>query len=198
MHDSGSADSPKSGRDLLPEVYEELRRLARSNLAKEPPGQTLQATALVHEAYLRLGGDGSNGWDNKGHFFGAAAEAMRRILVDNARKKLRRPRHLQRENGKGQVDASAKDRGIDVILDIDQALRQLEHESPKRAAVVKLKFFAGCTLDEIAEYLDMARSTVAEHWKYAKAWLSRRMRSLRDDAEKKDPPHPDSRIHSDA
>ncbi len=192
-----SADEPRRGRDLLPQVYEELRRLARKNLAREAPGHTLQATALVHEAYMRLGGDGSKNWDNKGHFCAAAAEAMRRILVDSSRRRRRRQKHLGDVAANGDGTVKDPDRGD--FVDIDQALRQLERESPKRADVVKLKFFGGCTLDEAAEYLGVARSTVAEHWKYAKAWLLRHMRSGHDeDPPKKGPTEPDSDTPPDA
>jgi len=164
--DAGAADQ------LLPLVYEELRKLASLRLAHEAPAQTLQATALVHEAYLRLvDGDAALHWNSRGHFFGAAAEAMRRILVERAR---------QKESLKGggrferielcDVAAPGAEPGID-LLDLDDALTQLEREEPQKAQLVKLRFFAGLSLEETAEALGISVATSKRYWAYARAWL---------------------------
>ena len=160
---------PKKGRDLLPIVYDELRKLARARIAKEGPGMTLQATALVHEAYLRLGGSGSAHWNGERHFFGAAAEAMRRILIERARRRKLKPANLDPEAPEPSADAP--DSAPIDLLALDAALKQLEAESPKHAEVIKLKFFAGMTFDEIARVLEHARLTVTSRCAYARAWL---------------------------
>jgi RNA polymerase sigma factor (TIGR02999 family) len=157
---------------LLPLVYEELRKLAAQKLAQEKPGQTLQATALVHEAYLRLvDADKVQRWNSRGHFFAAAAEAMRRILVNRARDKGR----LKRGGGRQRIDldnlsdpATASD---DDLLDLDEALERLAGAYPECAELVKLRFFAGMTLDEAAAALGLARRTADRQWAFARAWL---------------------------
>lgn len=159
--------------ELLPLVYEELRKLAAQRLAQEKPGQTLQATALVHEAYLRLLGPAGadQPWNSRGHFFGAAAEAMRRILVDNARRKGR-AKHgggLQRVELDGQ--ASLLEPSDDQLLALDDALTRLAQEEPEAAKVVTLRFFGGMTIEEVALALDLSVRTVNRHWAYARAWL---------------------------
>jgi RNA polymerase sigma factor (TIGR02999 family) len=157
--------------ELLPLVYEELRLLAAQKLSHEAPGQTLQATALVHEAYIRLVGDEPQSWENRGHFFAAAAEAMRRILVENARRKksLKRGGHRQR------ADLTTADPAVEGVsedlLALDEALQKLAQVDRLKADLVKLRYFAGLTLDEAAQALGLARSTVGEHWAYARAWL---------------------------
>jgi RNA polymerase sigma factor (TIGR02999 family) len=157
---------------LLPLVYEELRKLAAHRLAHEKPGQTLEATALVHEAYLRLvGGNSDRRWDSRGHFFAAAAEAMRRILVDRARDKGR-----QKRGGKLQrVDIDAVALAIDTIpenlLAIDEALTKLASDDPTAAELVKLRYFAGLTIDEAGKALGISTTTAYRHWNYARAWL---------------------------
>lgn len=158
---------------LLPLVYEELRRLAAAKLSKERSGQTLQATALVHEAYLKL--VGSTGvdrkWHGRRHFYSAAAEAMRRILVDNARRK-NRPKHGGGLNHLPLQDVASPDGPpTDDILAIDEALTKLTLEDEKKAELVKLRYFAGMSLEEAAEHLDISRATAARYWTYAKAWL---------------------------
>jgi RNA polymerase sigma factor (TIGR02999 family) len=167
---------------LLPLVYDELRRLAAQKLAQEKPGHTLQATALVHEAYLRLvaspgreSGGESQRWDSRGHFFAAAAEAMRRILVDSAR------RHQAQKRGHGferidlpELAKEADDERVDLLA-LDDALKQLEEQHPQKAQVVKLRFFAGCTLEETAQMLDISRATAERHWAYSRAWLFGRL-----------------------
>ncbi len=157
--------------ELLPLVYEELRLLAAQKLSHEVPGQTLQATALVHEAYLRLVGDEPQSWENRGHFFAAAAEAMRRILVENARRKKRLKRDGRRQQT-GSVDADvATDGPIDDLLALDEALTKLEREDPVKASLVRLRYFAGLTLEQAAQAMDISRATASRYWSYAQAWL---------------------------
>lgn len=160
---------------LLPLVYEELRKLAAHKMSLQPPGQTLQATALVHEAYLRLVGNEERRWESRRHFFSAAAEAMRHILIDRARRRLR-IRH-----GEGaekvpvdevEIVAPAKD---ETVLQLDEALEQLAKISPEQAEIVKLRFFAGFTEPEIAEILNLSERSVQRQWSYAKAWLFERI-----------------------
>jgi RNA polymerase sigma factor (TIGR02999 family) len=163
---------PRAAGELLPLVYGELRRLAKRRLAQEKPGQTLQATALVHEAYLRLVGDeGSRGWDSRGHFFAAAAEAMRRILVDNARRK-RAGKHggqLARQE-LDDVDIAAPAPSEDLLA-LDEALARLEAKDPVKARLVKLRYFAGLSEEEAAQALGISRTTTHRHWRYARVWL---------------------------
>ncbi len=161
----------KATDDLLPVVYEELRLLAAQKLDHEAPGQTLQATALVHEAYLRLVGDAEHGWKSRGHFFGAAAEAMRRILVEAARRK-RRIKHggeVQRI-AMDNVDAPA-DQPSDDLLALDEALAKLSAREPLKAELVKLRYFAGLTAEQTAEALNISKATADRYWTYARAWL---------------------------
>jgi RNA polymerase sigma factor (TIGR02999 family) len=157
--------------ELLPLVYEELRRLAGARMAQEAAGQTLQPTALVHEAWLRLVADGEKSWQNRAHFFGAAAEAMRRILIENARRKSR----LKRGGGQARLDIDsvelAETTADDKILLIDEALQKLQAEDPERARVVVMKFFGGLTNHEVAESLGVAERTIERQWAYAKAWI---------------------------
>jgi len=165
--DEGATD------DLLPLVYEELRLLAAQRLFQEQPGQTLQATALVHEAYIRLVGEESTAWNSRGHFFGAAAEAMRRILVENARKKktLKHGGKHQRVE-LDQAVLPAQECSGDVVA-VDQALKRLAQHKPTIVKVVKLRYFAGLTLAQISEILGISRRTVDSYWAYARAWLFR-------------------------
>lgn len=167
---------PKAAEELLPLVYEELRRLAAWRLANERPGQTLQATALVHEAYLRLIGQGDPGWQGRRHFFGAAAEAMRRILVDNARRKKRLKHGGQLE----RVDVEAMDIPSPVpdddLLAMDEALDRLAEVDPRAAELVKLCFFVGLTQEQAAKELGVSISTVERTWAFARAWLFREIR----------------------
>jgi RNA polymerase sigma factor (TIGR02999 family) len=163
---------PHAAEQLLPLVYDELRKLAAQKLAQEQPGQTLQATALVHEAYLRLVDvDKVRHWDSRGHFFAAAAEAMRRILVNRAEEK----RCLKRGGGWKRIDldrlAVVDDASDEDLLAIDEALGRLAQESPPCAELVKLRFFAGLTLDEAAVSLGLARRTADRYWAYARARL---------------------------
>jgi len=157
--------------ELLPLVYEELRTLAAQKLSHEPPGQTLQATALVHEVYLRLVGDESQNWKSRGHFFAAAAEAMRRILVENARRK-RRVKHGdgRRRVDFDQVDVAAEGLSENLIA-VDEALARLSEEDHLAAELVKMRYFAGLTLAQAAEALGVSARTADRCWAYAKAWL---------------------------
>jgi RNA polymerase sigma factor (TIGR02999 family) len=163
---------PRAAEHLLPLVYDELRKLAAIQLAAEPAGQTLTATALVHEAYLRLvGGDTMHDWNGRGHFFAAAAEAMRRILINRARNKGR----LKRGGGRRRLDleglSDPADAPADDLLDLDDALDRLAAAYPQCAELVKLRFFAGLTLDEAAAALGLARRTADRQWAFARAWL---------------------------
>ncbi len=156
---------------LLPAVYEELRQLAARKLSCEKPGQTLQATALVHEAYLRLLGTEGQNFRSRTHFFAAAAEAMRRILVDNARRKerLRHGGALQRV---GLDDACAAIEGpSDDLIALDEALAKLAAEEPVKANLVKLRYFAGLTLEQAAAVLEISLATARRYWSYARVWL---------------------------
>jgi len=160
-----------AAQELLPLVYDELRKLAAARMVQEAPGQTLQATALVHEAWLRLAGSGDQDWNSRGHFFGAAAEAMRRILVERARKK-KRVRHgggLERVAWENVTLATEDD--DDTILAIHEALEKLAKQSPQKAEIVKLRYFTGLEHQEIAEALGISEPTVRRHWAYARSWL---------------------------
>lgn len=170
---AGRGDS-NAAAQLLPLVYDELRKLAAARLAKEKPGGTLNATALVHEAYLRLVGDQS--YNSRGHFFAAAAEAMRRILVDQARRRLARKRggDVQREDV--ELDRIAAPEPDEELLALHEALDKLAVEHAEKAALVKLRYFAGLTADEAAQSLGISPSTADRHWTFARAWLKRAMR----------------------
>ena len=157
---------------LLPLVYDELRKLAAHKMAHEQPGQTLEATALVHEAYLRLVGDEpKKPWDGRGHFFAAAAEAMRRILVDRARNRRRQKRGGGRRRVRIDLDALLHDPPDDDLPALDEALQALAHEDPAGAELVRLRAFAGLTLAEAAEVMGIGRRTADRYWAYARAWL---------------------------
>jgi RNA polymerase sigma factor (TIGR02999 family) len=182
MHDltpllaAASQGDPHAAEQLLPLVYDGLRRLAAEKLAQEPPGQTLQPTALVHEAYLRLvGADPDKHWDSRGHFYAAAAEAMRRILIDNARRKQahkhgggwRRHELLEAELA---VDSTGPE-----LLVLDAALSRLAQRDPPLAQLLQLRFFAGLTLEEAAQHLGLSHRTAYRRWAYARAWLRREL-----------------------
>ena len=170
--DAAAAGDPKAAADLLPLVYDELRKLAAARMAQEKPGQTVQTTALVHDAYLRLvGPDPGRDWNGRGHFFAAAAEAMRRILVDNARRKK-----ADKRGGKGhRIPLDAADVGFtspaDELLDIDEALTRLASEDLQAARLVQLRYFGGLSIEDAAEVVGLSRSTAYEHWAYARARL---------------------------
>jgi RNA polymerase sigma factor (TIGR02999 family) len=172
---------PHAAEQLLPLVYDELRQLAAQKLAQEKPGQTLQATALVHEAYLRLVGTrAAQRWDSLGHFFAAAAEAMRRVLLNRARDKKR----FKRGGERSRVDLDhveiALDTSDEQLIALDDALTQLSAEDPDAARLVNLRFFAGLTLKDAAAVLGLAPRTAERQWAYARAWLFARLRQ--DDA----------------
>jgi len=163
---------PHAASQLLPLVYDELRRLAAQKLAHETPGQTIQPTELVHEAYLRLvGADEGKEWDDRGHFFAAAAEAMRRILVENARRKrsLKRGGGLKRHS-LDDVQPAVRD-ADDDLLAIDEALVKFAEKDPVKAELVKLRYFAGCTSEQAARVLGISVATAERYWSYARAWL---------------------------
>ena len=161
----------KAADELLPLVYEELRYLAAQKISKEKPGQTLQATALVHEAYIRLVGSVEQNWQGKTHFFAAAAEAMRRILIDNARRK-QRIKHggIQERIELDGAEIAIEGPSTDIIA-LDEALSRLYEEDSVKAELVKLRYFAGLTLEQAAEMLDISRATADRYWSYARAWL---------------------------
>lgn len=177
---AAASGEPRAAEQLLPLVYDELRRVATQQLAHERPDQTLQATALVHEAYLRLIG-GETSWDNRRHFFAAAAEAMRRILVERARRK----RRLRHGGDRRRVEIEADELPIEEppvdLLALDEALEHLAAEDATKAELVKLRFFAGLSEQEAAEVLGISRATAARHWAYARAWL---FDQLRDEGSK--------------
>jgi RNA polymerase sigma factor (TIGR02999 family) len=163
---------PKAAEQLLPLVYDELRKLAAQKMAEEKPGQTLQATALVHEAYLRLVGGAEQPWKSRGHFLCAAAEAMRRILIEQARRK----RSVKHGGGRRRVDLDEvspadSQRDNDDLLAIDDALTRLAQQEPVRAELVKLRFFGGLTMPEAAAALGISLATAERYWVFARAWL---------------------------
>lgn len=170
---------PKAADELLPLVYGELRKLATARMAQESPGQTLQPTALVHEAWLRLVGDANSKFDGRAHFFAAAAEAMRRILIDNARRK----RALCHGGGQARVDVNDVDLAVaakeDELLAVDEALDKLVAEDGQLSELVKLRFFAGFTNKEVAEILGVSEPTVERRWAFTRAWLFNEIRSSR-------------------
>ncbi|MFC1795055.1 ECF-type sigma factor [Planctomycetota bacterium] len=165
----------KAADNLLPLVYEELRRLASKKMSLESPGQTLQPTALVHEAYIRLVGSEARNWNSRTHFFCAAAESMRRILIDNARRKQRLKR------GGGQEKLGLEDAEITIeapsgdIVALDEALAKLASTDKEKADLVKLRYFAGLTLEQAADILGLSKSMAKRHWTYARAWLYRQI-----------------------
>ena len=175
------AGQSQAAEKLLPLVYDELRHLAAAKLARETPGQTLQATALVHEAWLRLAGEQRRQWQGRTHFFAAAAEAMRRILIDNARRK-RAVRHggdLKRVNmddSTAQIAAPAENE--DEMLEVHEAVDRLATHDPRKAELVKLRYFVGLTIEQAAEVLGISEPTAKRDWAYARAWLFREIGRL--------------------
>ena len=159
--------------ELLPLIYEELRLLAAQKMSQEPPGQTLQATALVHEAYLRLVEAKDQSWNSRGHFFRAAAEAMRRILVENARKKRRIKRGGEHDRLNLDEAALTTDKQDVDLLALDEALAKLEEIDPEKASLVKLRYFVGLTTSQSAEILNISLPMANRHWSYARSWLFR-------------------------
>jgi RNA polymerase sigma factor (TIGR02999 family) len=190
MHDSAitvilerfDRGDPQAGAELLPLVYDELRQLAAARLAREAPGHTLQPTALVHEVWLRLGRDGDRRWNGRTHFFAAAAESVRRILIDNARRK----RALRHGGDMARVNADAT--GLDLLapveddeqlLLINDALETLAARDPRKAELVKQRYFVGLSLEEAASVLGISERTAKREWAYARAWLFNEVKRLR-------------------
>jgi len=172
------AGDPSASAELLPLVYDELRKLAAAHLAHEKPGQTLQATALVHEAYLRLvGPDDTLEWDGRGHFFAAAAEAMRRILVDLARRKGRAKHGGDLQRCEAELGDLVDGDVSEEVLSLDVALAELAKIQPAKAELVKLRYFAGLTSAEAASILNISTATADRYWRYARAWLAETIRS---------------------
>jgi RNA polymerase sigma factor (TIGR02999 family) len=173
---------PAAAEQLLPLVYEELRALAAARLSREKAGHSLQATALVHEAYLRLvQNEGAGGWSSRGHFFGAAAEAMRRILVEQARrKKTRRSGGQARRRDLDGVDIAAPEPTVDVLA-VNDALERFQQMDHVAAELVKLRYFAGLTIPQAAEALGISRSTADRYWAYARAWLHTELKQTRNE-----------------
>ncbi len=174
---------PNAAEKLLPAVYDELRKLASAKMAREPDGQTLQPTALVHEAWLRLGGDQQPTWQNRAHFFASAAEAMRRILIERARRRSAR-RHgggLQRVDVDDSANAIASaPEADDELLAVHETLARLAEHDARKAELVKLRYFAGLTIEEAAEVLGVAAPTAKRDWAYARAWLFREISRTRN------------------
>jgi RNA polymerase sigma factor (TIGR02999 family) len=172
--DAANSGDARAAEQLLPLVYDELRKLAARKLTTENPGQTLQATALVHEAYVRLvAGDTDRQWNGRRHFFAAAAEAMRRILVDHARRKKSRKRGGALARAELREESLAAPEGPDEILAVDEALAGLAATDPQAAELVKLRYFAGLSVDEAAQALGISPRSVDRLWAYARAWLQR-------------------------
>jgi len=162
---------PVATEQLLPLVYDELRKLAAAKLAQEKPGQTLQATALVHEAYMRLvGSDHGQQWESRGHFFAAAAEAMRRLLIESARRKGRQRQSIGQPTADVAL-AAAIDVPVDELMAIDEALEKLAAQDQQAAELAKLRYFAGLSIEEAAQALGISRATAYRHWTYARAWI---------------------------
>jgi len=170
-----------ASEQLLPLVYNELRKLAESRLAKTPPGNTLQPTALVHEAYLRLVGEQDPGWEGRHHFFGAAARAMRDILVEQARRKARLKHGGERRRADVNLDELSREPDTTEILAVNDALEELEKVDARSAQVVVLRYFGGLTEPETAAILEVSESTVVRDWRYARTWLYRRLKQGAND-----------------
>ena len=179
LHAAGSGDR-QAAAELLPLVYDELRRLARARLAQQPPGTTLQPTALVHEAYLKLVGDADPGWDSRAHFFGAAAQAMRDILVDQARRKrsLKRGGHARRVD---EIELAIEPPSENVLA-LDEALTELQRHDERKARIVMLHYFAGLTLEETAAALGVSVPTVQREWRFTRSLLFARLRRGESDS----------------
>jgi RNA polymerase sigma factor (TIGR02999 family) len=171
----------QAANGLLPLVYEELRLLAAQKLSREPPGQTLQATALVHEAYVRLVEGQCQDWNSRNHFFMAAAEAMRRILIENARRKksIRYGAGLERADLEATGIVEPHEHVSDDIVDLDEALAKLAKRDKAKADLVKLRYFAGLTIQQAAQVLGISHATAERHWDYARSWLHAEIKQKR-------------------
>jgi RNA polymerase sigma factor (TIGR02999 family) len=170
-----AAGRPEAARELLPLIYRSLHDLAERKMRGERHAHTLQATALVHEAYMRLVGDGNIGWDSRAHFYAAAAEAMRRILIDHARRVGAKKRDGGQVRDIAGVADLAHEETVGDALEIDGAIEALRHEDPRAASVVHLRFYTGLSIDDTAAALGIAPSTVDREWRYARSWLLRRL-----------------------
>jgi len=179
MLDAIQRGDPQAAGDLLPLVYDELRRIAAHKMASESQGHTLQPTALVHEAWLRLAGSGPQAWQNRGHFFAAAAEAMRRILVDHARRKLSQKRGAGADRVELNESMLVLAAPPDELIAVHEALDKLAQQDPPAAELVKLRYFAGMTMEEAASALSLSKRTAEGIWTYARAWLHREIRASR-------------------
>jgi RNA polymerase sigma factor (TIGR02999 family) len=171
-----AAGDAEAGRDLLPLVYDDLRNLARARLKRVPPGQTLQATALVHEAYMRIVGSEDPGWDSRAHFFASAAHAMRDILVERARRRTTEKRgggwhRMPLEDAEAELEPPS-----DQVLAVDEALKRLESHDPRKGQIANLRFFARMTTAETASALGISVATVGREWRYIRTWLERQLR----------------------
>jgi RNA polymerase sigma factor (TIGR02999 family) len=172
---AAQAGDKQAAAELLPLVYDELRKLAAHKLARQTPGQTLQPTALVHEAYLRIAGDGTVNWEGRQHFFFAAARAMRDILVEQARRKAGPKRGGGRRRKELDDACAVLEPPSDDVLAIHEALGELETRDPLKAQIVLLRYFTGLTMDETAAVLGLAERTLDRHWRYLRAWLMKRL-----------------------
>ncbi|MCS7468592.1 ECF-type sigma factor [Stieleria sp. ICT_E10.1] len=175
MSESSDLDQERfSSDDLIPLVYTELRRLAKRRLSDDRAGQSLDATGLVHEAFIRLSRDPNCQWNSRGHFFGAAAEAMRRILIERSRQRQTQKRGKGTPHESLSPEAEVSDRD-ERLIKLDEALDELEAVDVRKARLVKLRFFVGLTNEEIADALEIHLATVNRDWAYARAWLKREM-----------------------
>ena len=178
---AASGGDSESAEELLPLVYEELRRLARARMGGMASGQTLQPTGLVHEAYLKLIGNADPGWDGRGHFFAAASSAMRQIIVDQARRRA----SLKRGGDKNRVDIEKVEpmiaAPVDEVLALDEAVTDLQRHSPRKAQLVLLRYFAGLTMAEAAAALGVSVGTAERDWRYVRAWLRDRLEGAGDE-----------------
>ncbi len=183
---SAAGGDPTAPEQLLPLVYAELRRLARNQFARESSGHTLQPTALVHEAYLRLVADPNAQWRSRGHFYGAAALAMRRILVERARRRARLKHGGGRQRVDWDVEAVGDTQTPEDLISLDEALKLLEARDPRKAEIVHLRYFAGLSIEQTAAALGLSLTTVKTEWTYARAWLRREVRKLQGDGDPED------------
>ena len=170
-----TAGDERAADRLLPQVYEHLRELAKGHLRRERPDHTLQATALVHEAYIRLVGSHEVAWENRAHFYVAAAEAMRRVLIEHARKRGRIKRGGDRKRVPLSAVYLAEEAHPEEIMSVDTAIRRLEERDSRMARIVRLRFFAGLSVEDTAETLGLSDRTVRREWALARAWLHREL-----------------------
>jgi RNA polymerase sigma factor (TIGR02999 family) len=172
---AAQAGDKQAAAELLPLVYDELRKLAAQKLAYQIPGQTLQPTALVHEAYLRIAGDSNVSWEGRQHFFFAAARAMRDILVEQARRKAGPKQGGDRRRQELDEACAVLEPPSDDVLGVHEALAELEARDPLKAQIILLRYFTGLTMDETAAVLGLAERTLDRHWRYLRAWLMKRL-----------------------